>query len=158
MRGLRRPRTSAFLEAARERIAERTVRAVGEIAPSGALHQVIGREVRARRTGVGHDDRILVQVLLHLENNPLRLDRRVVRARQRFDYPRADAAHPDHAHMRRTETGQGLVAVQAGDAAETAVEIDVFQNWINFLRGIHPVILAEPGYNVFLAKFTSPAP
>jgi hypothetical protein len=25
------------------------------------------------------------------------------------------------------------------------------------LRGIHPVILAEPGYNGFLAKFTRPA-
>jgi hypothetical protein len=55
-----------------------------------------------------------------------------------------------------TETEQGFFTVQAGNAAETAVKIDLFQNWVNFLRGIHPVILAEPGYNGFLAKFTRP--
>ncbi len=54
--------------------------------------------------------------------------------------------------MCSTETCEGFFAVQAGNAAETAVKIDIFQNWINFLRGIHPVILADPGYNVFYCQ------
>jgi pyridoxamine 5'-phosphate oxidase len=48
-----------------------------------------------------------------------------------------------------TETCERFFAVQAGNAAKTAVKINFFQNWINYLRGIHPVILPEPGYNVF---------
>lgn len=47
------------------------------------------------------------------------------------------------------ETCEGFFTVQAGNAAKAAVEIDIFQNWINYLRGIHPVILPDPGYNVF---------
>jgi hypothetical protein len=60
--------------------------------------------------------------------------------------------------VRAAEARQGFFAVQAGNAAETAVKIDIFQNWINYLRGIHPVILPEPGYNVFPCQVHQTAP
>ena len=48
-------------------------------------------------------------------------------ARQRFDDPGTDAAHADHAHMGGAEARQRGRAVQAGNAAETALKIDLGQ-------------------------------
>ena len=48
-------------------------------------------------------------------------------ARQRFDDPGTDAAHADDTHMGGAETLQRGGAVQAGNAAETPVKIDLGQ-------------------------------
>ena len=45
--------------------------------------------------------------------------------RQRFDDPGADAADADHANMRRAKTCQRTLTVEAADAAETALEVDI---------------------------------
>ena len=45
-------------------------------------------------------------------------------ARQRFHYPRADAADTDYTHMRSPKPGQAGRAVKTSDTTKTAVEVN----------------------------------
>ena len=58
-----------------QRVAEGAVRAVGQEVTPGVLQLVVGRQIRTRRTGIGHHDRVARQHAVQFGNHALGTDR-----------------------------------------------------------------------------------
>ena len=139
-----------------ERIAERAVSAVGEIAAAGAAHDVIGREVRARRARIRDEDGVRVEQARKLGYHALGLD-----GAHRHEGPFLQDAQELHLHGGRhvahlvEEEGApvrhleepGLVASGAGEGAFHVPEQLALQEVVVERRGVggdERLVLARP--------------